>query len=66
MKKFMRRMALGWTLSRRRREDLGAPAQTWEQSSNGGRIRDLYIVSSREREKKPRALERKQASDMHV
>jgi len=38
-------------LSRRWREDLGAPPQTWEQFSREGRILDLYIVNSSEGEK---------------
>ena len=40
----MRRMPLDWTLSRRQREDFGAPPQTWEQYSKEGRIWGLYIV----------------------
>jgi len=47
----MSRVALDWTLSRRWREDLGAPPQTWEQFSREGRILDLYIVNSSEGEK---------------
>ena len=55
----MRRMALDWALSRRCKEDLGAPPQTWEQYSREGLIWDLYIVSSLEGEEKPRGPERK-------
>ena len=42
----MRRIALDWTLSRRLREDLGAPPQTLEQYFREGRIWDLHIVNS--------------------
>ena len=51
----MRHIALDWTLSRRLREDLGVPPQTWEQYSREGRICDLYIVNSRKGEKKSRS-----------
>ena len=34
----MRRIALDWILSRRWREDLGAPPQMWEQYSRQGRV----------------------------
>ena len=42
----MRRIAVDWTLSRRWREDVGAPPQTGQQYSREGRIWDLYILSS--------------------
>ena len=46
----MRRMALGWTLSRGQRVDFGAPPQTWEQYSKEGRIWDLHIDACLARE----------------
>ena len=42
----MRRIAVDGILSRRWKEDLGAPPQIWEQYSKEGRIRDLHIVNS--------------------
>ena len=39
----MIRIALDGILSRRWREDLGAPPQIWEQYSKEGRIRYLHI-----------------------
>ena len=76
----MRRMAFDWTLSRRQREDFGAPPQTWEQYSKEGQTWKLYIdrfecaqlimmmiKMEGEKMRKTRGLwRRNRASEMHV
>ena len=52
----------GMNLSRRQKEDLGAPPKTWEQSLQKDEF-DIW-VSNWEEEQKPQALERKPS--LHV